>query len=237
MSFLSESVLVTSGLDADVYVWDVRNTSRCLKRFHNEDGTAVCALSTVGKGASSSDSSGSSSQDYFMAAGSESGVVTLYNMNLTSSSPPSFGVEGAVGAKRKSALIGVSALRPPSVTAEASRSVMNLTTKITSMAMHPSGQLMAIASDQKRDQLKLVHLQSGTVFENWPTVQTPVRRVHCMEFSPNMDLLALGNNRGRVLLYRIGHYATRSMSRRASRTAARDSNSDRVEEEEEGGEE
>lgn len=32
LTFLSDQHLVTSGVDADVYVWDVRNTSRCLQR-------------------------------------------------------------------------------------------------------------------------------------------------------------------------------------------------------------
>jgi WD40 repeat protein len=150
------------------------------------------------------------SEEYYMAAGSESGVVSLYNMNLSSSAGgnDALGSVGSVGVKRKSALIGVSGLRPPVVSAEAHKAVMNLTTKVTSIAMHPAGQLMAIASDQKRDQLRLVHLPSGSVFENWPTAQTPVRRVQCLEFSPSMDVLAVGNNRGRVVMYKIGHYAS-----------------------------
>jgi U3 small nucleolar RNA-associated protein 18 len=207
-------VLLSSGLDADVYVWDVRNTSRCVKRFHNEDGTVVSALASVMKGGASvaggeAGAGMMSSEEYYMAAGSESGVVSLYNMNLSLPGDSSNILDStSVGAKRKSALIGVTGLRSPVVSADAHKDVMNLTTKVTSIAMHPAGQLMAIASDQKRDQLKLVHLPSGSVFENWPTTQTPVRRVQCMEFSPSMDVLALGNNRGRVVMYKIGHYAS-----------------------------
>jgi hypothetical protein len=60
---------------------------------------------------------------------------------------------------------------------------------------------------QKRDQLRLVHVDSSMVFENWPTGKTPLRRVSCIEFSSRGDLMAVGNNRGRVLLYQLNHYA------------------------------
>ena len=71
-----------------------------------------------------------------------------------------------------------------------------------------SGELLAIASDQKTDQMKLVHLPSCTVFTNWPTDRTPVRKVTCLDFSPGGAYLAIGNSRGRVLLYRLKHYCS-----------------------------
>lgn len=70
------------------------------------------------------------------------------------------------------------------------------------------GELLAIASSQKKDQLKLVHLPSCTVFSNWPTERTPIKKVTSLDFSPGGGYLALGNNRGRVLLYRLSHFET-----------------------------
>lgn len=67
--------------------------------------------------------------------------------------------------------------------------------------------MVAIASRFTRDGVRIVHLPSGTVFSNWPSVKTPLRYVFCAEFSPSSGYLALGNDRGRVLLYRVGHYA------------------------------
>lgn len=63
----------------------------------------------------------------YVAVGSESGVVSLYDYT----SP----VSGRVASKPTPNLL---------------KSVMNLTTKITTVKFHPSGQLMAIASNEVR---------------------------------------------------------------------------------------
>ena len=44
--FASEEILISSGLDADVYVWDLRHASqgRCLSKFKNDDGTCSSSL-------------------------------------------------------------------------------------------------------------------------------------------------------------------------------------------------
>lgn len=69
------------------------------------------------------------------------------------------------------------------------------------------GQILAIASRMKRDALRLVHVPSLTVFANWPTSRTPLGHVHSAAFSPGGGFLAVGNAKGRVLLYRLHHYA------------------------------
>jgi hypothetical protein len=63
-------------------------------------------------------------------------------------------------------------------------------------------QVLAIASNEKRDTIKLLHVPSGTIFSNWPTERTPIRYPFSLDFSPNGSFLAVGNDRGRVLLYR-----------------------------------
>jgi hypothetical protein len=63
-------------------------------------------------------------------------------------------------------------------------------------------QVLAIASNEKRDAMKLLHVPSGTIFSNWPTERTPIRYPYSLDFSPNGSFLAVGNDRGRVLLYR-----------------------------------
>ena len=114
LAFLSEDRLVTAGVDADIYEWDLRATHRpkCQLKYRNEDGSAVSCLSAR-------QASGSGREEYYLAAGSESGVVTLYSGS--SGSPP-----------------------------EAVRSMFNLTTKITTLAIHPSGSLLGLASHHVR---------------------------------------------------------------------------------------
>ena len=52
----------------------------------------------------------------------------------------------------------------------------------------------------------LPHVASRTVFGNWPTGQTPVHHVSAVDFSPHSGYLAIGNERGRTLLYRLNYY-------------------------------
>jgi U3 small nucleolar RNA-associated protein 18 len=44
------------------------------------------------------------------------------------------------------------------------------------------------------------------VYGNWPTSRTPLRYVSCFDFSPRSGMLAVGNDAGKVLLYRLPHY-------------------------------
>lgn len=83
---------------------------------------------------------------------------------------------------------------------------MNLTTTIDSLAFSPDGQILALASRMKRDSLRLMHVQTGSVFANWPTSRSPLGYVHSLAFSPSGGSLAIGTAKGRVLVYRLHHY-------------------------------
>lgn len=168
--FLDEKTVATSGVDADVYVWDLRYTGTCLKRFHHEDGSTSSAIAA-------SKPLPMSNTQYLSIAG-QSGVVSVYKSDFRSST------------------------QQP----ELLKSVFNLRHSINCLAMHPSAQVMAMSSAEKNNQVKLVHLPSCSVYSNWPTERTPLRHVRCMEFSPGGGYLAMGNDKGRVLLYRLNHF-------------------------------
>lgn len=87
------------------------------------------------------------------------------------------------------------------------KSLMNLTTSIDSLSFSHDAQMMLMGSRMKREALRLVHLPSMTVFSNWPTSRTPLHYVHAASFSPRSGFLAVGNAKGRALLYRLHHYA------------------------------
>ena len=91
------------------------------------------------------------------------------------------------------------------------------------MRFNHDSQILALASSDERDQLKLVglhisaqsfaslttgqfHLGSQTVFSNWPTSGTPLGRVTTVDFSRQSEYLAIGNDGGKVLLYSLDHY-------------------------------
>lgn len=86
------------------------------------------------------------------------------------------------------------------------KTLMNLTTRIDRMAMSPDNQILAVSSVMKREALRLVHVASKTVYQNWPTSKTPLQYVTDLAWSPRGDMLAVGNAKGRVLLFRLNHY-------------------------------
>lgn len=127
------------------------------------------------------DTSTLGSRGGYLATGADSGVVNLYNM----------------------AQLDEEKARPTPL-----KAVMSLTTPVHNIRINHDAQLMAIASRSKKDCLKVVHLASRTVFSNWPTSSTPLHTVSTMEFSNNSGYLAVGNARGRVLLYRLNHFSS-----------------------------
>jgi U3 small nucleolar RNA-associated protein 18 len=83
----------------------------------------------------------------------------------------------------------------------------NLTTPISAIKFNHDAQILAVASRYKKDAFKLVHVPSRKVFANWPTSNTPLGYVNTMDFSPNGGYLAMGNDKGKVLLYRLNAYS------------------------------
>ena len=51
------------------------------------------------------------------------------------------------------------------------------------------------------------HLPSGSAYSNWPVQTTPLGRVSTLGFSSGGEYLATGNQRGKVLLYSLKHFA------------------------------
>lgn len=101
-------------------------------------------------------------------------------------------------------------LSQPHLTADPSWQVDNLTTSADTVRYHPQGEILAVASKWAPDSLRVVHLGSRTVFDNWPTTNTPLQRVTAVDFSRRGGFMAIGNERGRVLLYQLSHYEHQS---------------------------
>jgi U3 small nucleolar RNA-associated protein 18 len=48
-----------------------------------------------------------------------------------------------------------------------------------------------------------VHLPTCTVYKNWPTSGTPFGRISAVAMSPNSELLAVGNQQGKIRMWEI----------------------------------
>lgn len=123
--------------------------------------------------------------DRWVAVGSNSGVANLYDRNDLFT-PAVKGEEPSI-----------------KESPEPARVLDQLVTPITVLTFSPDGQLLAFGSQQKKDALRLVHLPSCTVYRNWPTENTPLGRVTCVAFGRQSDLLAVGNDTGKIRLWEI----------------------------------
>ncbi|KAI1286722.1 U3 small nucleolar RNA-associated protein 18 -like protein [Halotydeus destructor] len=87
------------------------------------------------------------------------------------------------------------------------KTLMNLTTEVTSMKFNHSSEMFLMASSYKDNAVKCVHVPSFTVFSNFPHLGQNFKRVAEADLSPKSGYLALGNNYGVVNLHRLCHYA------------------------------
>ena len=106
--------------------------------------------------------------DRWIATGSTSGIVNIYNRS-------GWG-HASADTSTPSSMIDASNAFIPTEPSPA-RTLEQLTTPISSLTMSPDGQLLIIASRWKKDALRLVHLSTCTVYRNWPTAATPLGRI------------------------------------------------------------
>ncbi|KAI9509876.1 WD40 repeat-like protein [Russula earlei] len=128
----------------------------------------------------------------YVAVGSKSGIVNVYG-----SADASYSSSTWRNSERPRPL----------------KAIGNLTTAISTVRFNHDSQLLAIASKTQKDQMRLVHLPSLTAFSNWPTSSTPLGHVSSVDFSAGGEFIAIGNTRGRVLLYHLKDYGAHEESR------------------------
>ena len=86
------------------------------------------------------------------------------------------------------------------------KSVLNLTTDISCLKFNSSSELLAMASSDVENAVRLLHLESLNVFSNFPNFGTKLGHIHSLGMSPNGGYLALGNKKSTVSLYRLKHF-------------------------------
>ena len=149
--------------------------------------------------------------DRWIAIGSSTGIVNIYDRRAWAADHQSKKHQHATtnGTTGKTTVItnGDTPQQQQVVPANPSptRVLDNLVTSITSLSFSPDGQVLCMASRHKTGELRLVHLPSCLVYKNWPTQQTPLKRIEAVAWGEvNGELwLCLGNQRGGVTMWAI----------------------------------
>ena len=88
------------------------------------------------------------------------------------------------------------------------KTFFNLVTAISNLVFNHDSQILLMASHSKSNALRLIHMDSLTVFANWPPIKDKYNlgRVTKACFSPDSHYLAIGNTKGKVRLNRMHFY-------------------------------
>ncbi|KAL2833252.1 WD40-repeat-containing domain protein [Aspergillus cavernicola] len=172
-------------LNGEVSEWDGQ-LNRIVARWKDAGGIGTTVL-RLGGDSDQTPLGG----DRWVAIGSKSGIVNIYDRTAWA----------AAYGHSLSSRGDTSAAIPRNP--EPVRALDQLVTPISQIEFAPDGQFLAMASETKKDALRLVHLPTCTVFRNWPTQSTPLGRVTSVAISPNSEYLTVGNDRGRIRLWQI----------------------------------
>jgi U3 small nucleolar RNA-associated protein 18 len=179
--------LLTTGSAGEVAEWCLR-TMRCQARYRDEGSTGGTALAAHPSGTR-------------FAVGSSLGVVNEYALGGGS------GAWGGGGDGGGGSALGHLFQRSAPLAPKPLHAYLNLTTAIDHLSYGGGGEVLSLSSHRSKEYLRLAHVGSGRVFSNWPTARTPLGYVTGGAVqSPGGGYLALGNDKGRVLLYRLSHY-------------------------------
>jgi U3 small nucleolar RNA-associated protein 18 len=88
------------------------------------------------------------------------------------------------------------------------KALRNLTTAITTLRFNGPGELLGFASDRRGNAIRLAHLRSMSVMQNFPEQRTRLSKTLALDFSPNGGYASIGNDDGCVKLFRLNHYAS-----------------------------
>ncbi|XP_055321349.1 U3 small nucleolar RNA-associated protein 18 homolog [Sitodiplosis mosellana] len=86
------------------------------------------------------------------------------------------------------------------------KTILNLTTAISSTTFNHTSELLAIASKEVEDAVRIVHFPSGTVYHNFPATNSGIGKPNVIQFSPQSGFLAIGNGDKQVPMYRLKHF-------------------------------
>uniref|UniRef100_A0A0N5AJP8 WD_REPEATS_REGION domain-containing protein n=1 Tax=Syphacia muris TaxID=451379 RepID=A0A0N5AJP8_9BILA len=149
---------------SEVCLWDIRNAAG-LRSFRDDGGVAGRKLRI-------------SSNSQFVACGSNTGIVNLYETkDLYQSSPKPIAVYD------------------------------QLTTEVGDVVFSKDTQILLMSSEVKADAARLIHLRSRTLFTNFPCKTGSIGKPTVSDLSPNSGYLAIGDTNGFVSLFRLNYFS------------------------------
>lgn len=181
--------LVISGKSGEVTEWSVQDG--VIGRWVDEGAVGNTTIAVGGKSGRDDWIGG----DRWVAVGSSSGIVNVYDRRAWSESKGSSVGNGGIPESPK-----------------ALRVLDNLTTPVSHLAFSADGQVLAMASRWKKAALRLVHLPSATVYRNWPTQKTALGRITSLAWGvPSREemeegsyaLLGVGMETGRIRMWEV----------------------------------
>ncbi|KAJ9640769.1 U3 snoRNP protein [Knufia peltigerae] len=173
------------GKNGEVSEYDI-DSRRVVARWIDEGAVGITVIALGGAPSPGQACRGGS---LWVAVGSSSGVVNLYDRR-------GWSTEAAEGA---------ATTNPPGTDErpKPARVLEQLVTPISHIEFSEDGQMLVMGSRWKKGALRLVHLPSCTVYRNWPTDKTPLGRVSAVALSPDGRYLAVGNDQGKIKLWEI----------------------------------
>lgn len=176
--------LTIVGKNGEVTEWDVQQ-QRVTARWQDEGAVGTTTLSLGGNNGFPGASIGT---DRWVAIGSSSGVVNIYDRRAWLSNPSA---------------AGAGSQQPVPKAPKPTRSLDQLTTPTSHLVFSPDGQMLIMASRWKKDALRIIHLPTCTVYKNWPTSNTPLGRITGVAFGPGNDVLAVANEAGKIRMWEV----------------------------------
>ena len=158
------------------YVYTV-DTSGAIQQFDLRTRTSVITLADSGSYNTTCVSVSSTTK--YLSTGSYSGIVNVYDLH-----------------QRDTLQENQKPLK----------SINNLTTAINLLEFNHNDEILSIASKWKKNALRMIHLESLTVFQNFPSFKNNVKYPFSCAFSHNSEFFTVGNDEGHNYLFSLKHF-------------------------------
>ncbi|XP_054163096.1 U3 small nucleolar RNA-associated protein 18 homolog [Oppia nitens] len=86
------------------------------------------------------------------------------------------------------------------------KSIMNLTTEVSQLKFNHSSELLLMSSKEKDNCVKCVHMNSLTVYSNFPIAGKNYGRIYSSDISLNSGYMTFATNCGTAHLYRLNNF-------------------------------